>query len=288
LVDWNIRTYQLPSEYCFIEDLPERNDAGRTVEPVIVQYQASRTERYRGDDAPVMRVKTEKAEDLSIAILLPTRARPDSVVRLLRSIEKTVAIAPKVSVHLRLDNDDAVMLKAMQNIKADATVFVEAAVGPRVALGATWNNLWRNVDADIYMLCGDDMIFESERWDERVREHFWKDRIQLVLGKDDMVDGKLATHFFVSHEACEALGYFCPPQFEAIYLDTWVDHVYRLADKVIYDPEIRIPHLHWTKTNKIDESITRDRAGRKARDWERWEMGVDQRQADALTLGSIE
>jgi hypothetical protein len=289
IFDWNIRAYSLPTEYCFIEDLPEANDAARKIDPVIIQYAASRTERYRGEDgnpAPVARVDATKPEDLSIAVLLPTRARPESVVRLLRSIEKTVAVAPKVSMHLRLDGDDKVMLKAMRDIQRGSAITVEASVGPRVALGATWNNLWRNVDADIYMLCADDMIFESERWDEKVREHFWEDRLKLVFGSDNMQDGKLATHFFLSHEGCELLGYFCPPEFEAIYLDTWVDEVYREAGKLVYDETIKIPHLHWTKTNKIDEVITRDRGGRKARDQKRWDEGADKRMADARKLGA--
>jgi hypothetical protein len=288
LMDWNIRVYSLPTEYCCIEDLPERNDAARTVDPVIIQYAASRTERYRGEQGnadPVKRTEAKKPEDLSIAILLPTRARPDSVVRLLHSIEKTAAALPKISVHLRLDGDDTVMLKAMRGIQKAAAVTVEASVGPRVALGATWNNLWRNVDADIYMLCADDMVFESARWDEVVRKHFWEDRIRLVFGKDDVQDGKLATHFFLSHEACERLGYFCPHEFEAIFLDTWVDQVYRLAGKIVYDPSIHIPHLHWTITGKADASVKRDRAGRKARDKKRWDEGLEKRGADAEKLG---
>jgi hypothetical protein len=287
VVDWNVELYDLPTEYCYIEDLPEKNDAGRKVAPIIDQGSASRTERHRQtgiNSEPVKRVKADKPEDLSIAILLPTRERQDNVVRLLRSIEKTAAVLPKVSVHIRLDGDDHEMIAASKRIRKSASVKTEFSIGPRVSLGATWNNLWKNVDADIYMLCADDMIFESERWDEKVREHFWGDPVKLVFGKDGVQNGKLATHFFLSHQGCELLGYFCPPQFEAIYLDTWVDHVYRAANVVVYDEKIVIPHLHWTITGKADASVTRDRGGRKARDQQRWDSTVTVRQSDAAKL----
>jgi len=289
LVDWNVNTYQLPSEYCFIEDLPEKNDAGRIVDPVVVQYQASRTERYRGEEgnaAPVTRVTAEKSEDLSIAILLPTRARPDSIKRLLNSIETTAAVPAKISVHLRLDGDDAVMLKAVGDIQKSAAVTVEVAIGPRVALGATWNHLWRNVDADIYMLCGDDILFESYHWDEAVREEFWGERVQLVFGDDGMNHERQATHWFVSHEGCELLGYFCPPDYEAIYLDTWVEDVYGQAGRKTYLADVKTTHMHWSKTGQIDESVARDRDGRKQRDQARYDAGAAARLVDAEKVRS--
>ena len=289
LVNWNIALYMLPTEYCTIPDLPpETTDGGRKIEPLIAQWQASRTERYRGTVNGPRATRNREPEgpaDLTIAVLLPSRGRPENVTRLLSSIQKTARVPSRVHTYIRIDNDDGVMGPHVMRLRNACPTPLEFQIGPRVPLAAMWNSLWASADADIYMFCADDSEFESEAWDEQVAAEFWKDRLVLVFGDDGLQHENLATHWFVSHEACERLGYFCKPEYEAIYMDTWIDDIYRRAGKMRYLPDMKITHHHWTITGKIDEPIARDRDGRKARDKVRYEAGEAARQADAEKLG---
>lgn len=178
----------------------------------------------------------------------------------------------EVSVHIRLDDDDTAMLGRMGYISRHTKIKTTFVVGLCRPIGTMWNELWKQADADIYMLCADDMVFESRGWDEKVREHFRDDPFKLVFGRDDLVDGRQADHWFVSREGCDLLGYFCPDGFEVWYPDTWVYNVYLSACRVVYDPTIHIPHL-------------RETGGMPTKhDLKLWQAGVWQRQVDAKTL----
>lgn len=48
-IQW-IRVYDLPTEYCAIDDIQEPNDRGRVIRPVIRQHQFSRKIRAEGSD----------------------------------------------------------------------------------------------------------------------------------------------------------------------------------------------------------------------------------------------
>lgn len=207
-----------------------------------------------------------------IALLLPSRGRPESIERLLRSVEKTVGSPHQVNVHIRVDDDDEAMRGRMEDIRRSSAIKTVFVVGPRKPIGTMWNDLWKQADADIYMLCADDMVFESKGWDEKVREHFKDDPFKLVFGRDDLVNSQQANHWFVSREGCDLLGYFCPEGFEVWYPDTWVYRIYFSAARNVYDPTIHIPHLQ----QATKASTENDR--------NLWQDGVRQRQVDATKL----
>lgn len=179
-----------------------------------------------------------------ISILLPSRGRPENIVRLHNSVSLT-AVGPWEMI-VRLDEDDPSCGDYLDYIESRLLPHVRFLVGERVVLSEMWNHCWRQAYGDIFMHAGDDIVFSTRGWDGIVRAAFPPDGIAFVHGDD--LGGKgswFGTHGFLRREWVDAVGIFAPPCFSSDFTDTWFNEVANLIGRRVFVP-IVTEHHHFS------------------------------------------
>lgn len=185
-----------------------------------------------------------------ISMLIPSRGRPANLRRLLQSVFDC-AHGP-VEVIVRLDADD---FDNYADVMRDFNLSrgVVWLQGPRSAgLGAMCNECYHAAQGNILMLCGDDAIVRTPRFDSIVEQAMPKDGLALVYG-DDLLQGvNLATHPFVGRAAIEIMGgNVIPTEYAGgEYGDTHLMDIFvRLArighKRLIFVPGLITEHMHY-------------------------------------------
>jgi len=185
-----------------------------------------------------------------ITVCCPTRGRPFQMRRLYESIIKTALDPGQVEVVFYIDDDDDGSIEEYTNLNINMNDTIQAVIGPRICLSQTWNECYKAGQGLIYMVCADDIVFESKNWDKLVIEKFDKceDKILLVYGKDGGKNERLSTHPFIHKNWIETVGFFTPPYFEFCMCDTWLFTIASRLNRTVFIPEIYT--AHWNCTNK--------------------------------------
>lgn len=175
-----------------------------------------------------------------ISVLCPTRGRPDSMQRMVTSARKTAQVPTGIEFIFYIDDDDAASYAMAERLD------VRSVVGPRIILSEMWNACWMESSDDIFMHCGDDIIFRSAGWDSEVIDAFERipDKIVLVHGRDGYQDANLATHGFYHRRWTDAVGYLVPPYFSSDYNDLWWTEVADMISRRTYLHSVYTEHMH--------------------------------------------
>jgi len=189
-----------------------------------------------------------------IAILLPTRNRPEILKRFWNSIVETSDDLSLISFYLYIDDDDILTPPAVEEMKQSFdNIF--SFQEPRILMSEMWNFLFFKSTEDIMFLVGDDLIMRTKGWDTLVREKFdtIEDKIALVYGEDGGESQRMhlpdptsfATHPIVHRKWAEILGYINPPYFSCDYSDTWSNDLADAIDRKYILPFFH-EHMHFT------------------------------------------
>ena len=225
---------------------------------------------------------------MKISIILPTRKRSLNLERLFNSILETVNLRNRLEISLRLDEDDKdsdLIIKKFQS-KLDLNLFR----GPRLEnKGFLWNQAWENATGEIFMMCGDDVVFRTPSWDLRIREEFAKikDRIVFIFGKDGLQNEDLGTLGFIHENWTKTTGYFVPPHFQAHYHDTWNDELARRIERRIFIPELFFEHMHHSVGKSKCDEIYSEMDKSWDRDTKLWVETEQLRREDSEKLKKI-
>jgi Glycosyl transferase family 2 len=218
-----------------------------------------------------------------ISVCVPTRNRPGNVERLV--VSAVANAAGPVQFVLRVDDD------APGSVPPHLPANVAVVTGPRELLSKLWNQCLPQAQGDILMVCGDDVMFHTPRWDRAVREAIERhgDRIAVAYGNDLIHGQNLATHPFVHRRWVDTLGYLTPPLFAGDYVDTWVHDLAARLGRLEYLPGVVIEHLHPNvgkarRDPVYDERMARQYAENSAAIWENT---VDERVRDARKLQAL-
>lgn len=173
-----------------------------------------------------------------ISLLVPTRGRPDNVRRLATSVRETATTS--VELVFYVDDDD---LPSFEVVNA---VGDQVISGPRVVLSEMWNRCAEIAHHDVMMHCGDDIVFRTSAWDQRILDVFDQapDKLILVHGRDGFQDARLATHGFYHRRWGDVLGYFMPPYFSSDYNDLWMTEIADMVGRRIYLEDVYTEHMH--------------------------------------------
>ena len=199
-----------------------------------------------------------------ISLLLPTRGRPDNLIRFYESAKATARDPFQVVVYI--DNDD--------DSYANVDLPIECAHGPRIVLSEAWNECAKAARGSIFGHMGDDIIFRTDHWDVLIEDTFsrYPDGIAFVHGRDGNESNRLytfGTHGFIHRNWVDTVGYFVPPYFSSDYNDTWLNDVANMINRHVYIPDIYTEHMHpafgkaemdQTHLDRIDRSAV-DRPG---------------------------
>lgn len=213
-----------------------------------------------------------------ISLLLPSRGRPASVMRLYGSAVATAA--GDIELIVRLDDDDPTRTLYPKRSQ------IRYLHGERVTLSVYWNECYVAARGPIFMHCGDDITFNTPGWDRIVADAFPEDGIAFVHGDDLGGKGEtLGTHGFLRREWVDAVGYFVPPHFSSDYNDAWLNEVADAIGRRVFVP-IVTEHHHpafgkgeWDRTHQ--ERIARHHADDVDRIWRETK---GERLRDALAL----
>lgn len=199
---------------------------------------------------------------MRISALLPSRQRPDGLMRL---YESAITLADKPELFemvVYIDDDDDSYDEIIES-PPDQMLFIR---GPRKTISKCWNDCWEKSTGEIYWHAGDDVVIRTQGWDTLVRKMFAKypDRILFAFGDDGNIESSrngFGTHGFIHKNWTDIVGYFVPPYYESDYNDT---HLNDLAMGVGRHEHIDIvtEHMHYSLgKSKVDKN-TEERLAR--------------------------
>jgi len=141
--------------------------------------------------------------------------------------------------------------------------------GKFLGLSTMWNQMAKEVKADIYAMIGDDMVFMHPGWDNEIINEFTspgcpEDKIKMVHCNDGMRGSgniypnipPLCVNFFIHKNYIDTVGYFTEPYMENSHHDTWTQIIFDRLNRTKYRHDILIKHLHYSETDKKMDSVS--------------------------------
>lgn len=185
-----------------------------------------------------------------ISILCPSRGRPQSLHRLLQSIQATASNLREIEVLIYLDQDDK---STTEHDYADYS-FARFLRGNRMWMSLIQNFLYSQSSGEIIMACADDFVFKTNKWDEVVVGSFAnkQDPYWVLYGNDLGVHaGKIPTHFFLNRAWPTLLGTWVQPGRNSPW-DLWLLDVARQLDRLEYIRNLEFEHLNFRQTKSTE------------------------------------
>lgn len=157
-----------------------------------------------------------------IALLVPTRARPQEFKRMIESALKTSDSHLEVYVNVERDLSTSSLYEFPKSDRVDYFVTDSPAGFPTAQ---KWNILAEEAMKNgnkLFMLAADDMVFATPLWDRALIDHYnaLENKIHCYALQDSR-DENGTPHIIVTREWIEALGYFVPPIFLHWNIDSW-------------------------------------------------------------------
>lgn len=215
-----------------------------------------------------------------LEVLIPSRGRPGSVARVVRSYALTCRAATKI--RFAFDDDDP---RLAENIAAAAGH--SYMTGPRDTLTGWTNKLAaRHVrHAPALASFGDDHLPKTDGWDEKLLA-------ALPAGggyayPDDRRRDDIPEAVIISSPIVRALGWMSPPFVSHWYQDNvWAD-LGRAAGCLVYCPHVTVAHLHPNVTGQPGDQTNHDAARRYSADlaaYQKWRIRKTGFAADLATV----
>lgn len=188
-----------------------------------------------------------------IELLLGSRGRPRRFGEMVQSALLRAAQPELLLFRVRVDDDDP-DLPFYRRMAASQEEFgylkesrIVLHIGPRIPVPQLTAQLARASTSEMIMLgCSDDILFRTERWDERVREVFAKYPEGLLVAATDDADGRpyrKCQHFFTTRRWLEVVGYEGWAELEHFGIDHWHERVAQKAGHMVY-LDVVAEHMH--------------------------------------------
>jgi len=208
---------------------------------------------------------------MKIALMCPTRNRMNKLLTLISSLITTVNEPKNVILVLGIDEDDPAK-KFYNYLKINVPIVRVVEFknnGKFLGLSTMWNEMAKKVDADIYAMIGDDMMFKTQNWDTEIIKEFKngpKDKIIMVHCNDGMRGPgnqfaqvpPLCVNFFIHKNYINTTGYFVEPYMENTHHDTWPQIVFDSLKRTVYRHDILIKHLHYSVTDNSQDPVSQN------------------------------
>ena len=177
-----------------------------------------------------------------LAIIVPTRGRPQNVERLVK------LNAPYVDWYFCVDRGDDAADDYVRVTGGDEWLDgVTLIIGKPQRL-VPWLNETSAVLAedgyDQIGFIGDDHLPRTEGWDQRIVDTLEQMGTGIVYTNDLLQGEKLPTVAFMTSDIITTLGYMAPPDLQHMYVDDfWLD-IGRAIDRITYLDDVVIEHMH--------------------------------------------
>lgn len=220
-----------------------------------------------------------------IAILCPTRGRPDQARRMVESAKKT---SYAVSVIFDFSADDPKLPEYAEHFGDDVMVSNSPGGMPT---GHRWNMLaeqaMKHPDTKLFMLGADDMTFETPGWDKALIDHYNNlDNKIHCYHLQDSRDTNGTPHPIFTREWIEFWGFMISPVYLHWYGDTWAKEVSKANGVFTHLRDFSLRHEKPSDEGKPDETHSRIRNfGWNERDRFVWERTGHYLELDKKLLG---
>lgn len=200
---------------------------------------------------------------MNIAILTPTRGRPDRVLKFHNSVRNLADDNSSIYMYYYLDDDDSTLENYKLNIKLSEHTYLK--VGPAISISKSWNTIAKMAikdGADILIMGNDDLVYETEGWDSILKEEIknFPDNIYCMWFQDKINGNKHCAFPIISKQWYNCLEYFTPGIFHFGYNDTWIFDIAKRINRTHYIDKVITDHQHFTKYPKLnDKTYIRNR-----------------------------
>jgi len=191
-----------------------------------------------------------------ICLIMATRGRPELLAEVFRALKTHTVQKEKVLLWLYVDEDDAVTRQAITEGRLDdAGVQLHWHIGQQTSgLGEMQQTLWRvsGRTAEIFMVLGDDVRFDTLGWDDIVRAVSTKfpDGIFLASPHDPMT-ADTCTYPIFGWRWLETLQSLFCGHFPFWFDDRWVHQIGEMADRYVWLPIVVQPVRGKGKTRRM-------------------------------------
>jgi len=172
---------------------------------------------------------------VSIFTIVPSRGRPDRAALMSESYHATATL-PTTDLLFAIDPDD--------DVEAYRKVVKCIVLDERLGYTGSLNRIARTVwdDRAILGAFGDDVLFRTPGWDERVEEALVSPGI--AYGDDLVHAAGHPTAIWMSSEIARALGWLALPYSRHLWVDDAWKVLGQLTDTLRYMPDVICEHMH--------------------------------------------
>jgi len=184
-----------------------------------------------------------------IAILVPSRGRPEQFLRFLDSIQSLSSAFTPIRIYSAHDEDDPVIDDYLTIHTSIANIQLQKNVKTRKPVPQLMEYLGMkayNDGADFIVIASDDVICTTTDWDLTLVEKYNRYKDKLMVGYfNNGFDRNMAEHYVVSKEWIKVLGYYAPIQFNHFYVDSWIGDIANRAGRLEFFKDIKFRHMHF-------------------------------------------
>lgn len=185
---------------------------------------------------------------MTIALLCPTRARPDQLKRMITSALATAT--ERVDIYVGISEEDRA-LYALNGCRPYS--FPDG-----MPTAHKWNMLAYYAGmqgASLFMLCADDVVFSTPCWDKALLDHYnaLENKIHVYHLRDSRNENG-TPHPIVTREYIEAMGYFLPPLFLHWFVDTWTVEIAKANNCFTHLKDYQLLHDKPSDRGQADET----------------------------------
>jgi hypothetical protein len=191
-----------------------------------------------------------------IAILCPTRARPEQCKRMIESAYATAKADLNIWLSYGADTD-----------LPSGPAYTCVRMPENYPTSQKWNDLsWEtmlNPHNKLFMLAADDMVFTTPSWDKAIIDHYNalpEGRKAHVYALQDSRDQAGTPHIIATREYIEALGFFVPPIFLHWYVDSWTVEIAKSSGCFTHFKDYGLTHIKPSDQGQGDETHNRIRS----------------------------
>lgn len=200
---------------------------------------------------------------MTIALLCPTRDRPEQCLRMIKSARTTGMDEIKKTVYLAL---------SLEDYDDYETATSDLITSDGMPTAHKWNLLAEQALKDpnnkLFMLAADDVVFTTPCWDRALLDHYnaLDNKIHVYALRDSR-DPDGTPHPIVTREYIETMGYFLPPIFLHWFVDSWTVEIAKANNCFTHLKDYMLVHDKPSDRGEGDETHNRIRQmGWRARD----------------------
>jgi hypothetical protein len=194
-----------------------------------------------------------------ISILCPTAKRPNEFNEMVSSAIKQSKKPGQLEFCLYLDQKDNSYDDLIKNFPPNT---LKVIVGPKMWLSTMYNSLLTVATGDLLMWGGDDIVFVTADWDEKVIDCFssFKDPLYMVFVNDLTYGaGTWANIGFVHKKWIELFGYLFTPHIPDNGFDAWITSITKKINRAYYLEDVIIEHRQYRQGKATIDSTYRQR-----------------------------